>query len=248
VQSDDVEITLPSQVYAGLQRMAHTAGVPLKSVLLTAHLKVLSLLSGTTDVLTGLVSHGRPEKPDAEKTLGLFLNVLPFRFQFQEPSWHELVQQVFALERQHLSFRHYPVAHTPRPNSTLPRFDTVFNFVHFHVFKALQNLQQFTYLGGTFSDPFPYTLKANFIQHPLTSSLLLSLNYNRHTLCDEQLQAIKSCYSRVLSTIAATDTCEAWHEDEDMVEAAESACLSCPHRSADGAVSSGLLERSSSMR
>src|SRR5262249_13561787 len=47
-----------------LKELARTAGVPLKSVLLAAHLKVLHLITGSNDVLTGVASHGRPETAD----------------------------------------------------------------------------------------------------------------------------------------------------------------------------------------
>jgi non-ribosomal peptide synthetase component F len=42
-------------------------------------MKVLSSLSGQSDVLTALVYNGRPETKDGERTLGLFVNTLPFR-------------------------------------------------------------------------------------------------------------------------------------------------------------------------
>src|SRR5205823_559627 len=63
----------------GLQHLAHSAGVSVKSVLLAAHMRAMALISGQTDVTTGLVSNGRPETTDGERVLGLFLNTLPFR-------------------------------------------------------------------------------------------------------------------------------------------------------------------------
>ena len=52
-------VELSPELFDGLKALARTAGVPLKSVLLAAHLRVLSVLSGCDDVLTGVVSHGR---------------------------------------------------------------------------------------------------------------------------------------------------------------------------------------------
>src|SRR5207245_7743548 len=74
-----VDVALPPETSAALQRLAWSAGVPLKNVLLAAHMKVVSLRSGRKDVVSGLIANGRPEEPDGEKILGIFLNTLPFR-------------------------------------------------------------------------------------------------------------------------------------------------------------------------
>ncbi|HEX2268829.1 MAG TPA: condensation domain-containing protein, partial [Pyrinomonadaceae bacterium] len=93
-----------------LKELARTAGVPLKSVLLAAHLRVLNVLTGSNEVLTGIVSHGRSETADGERVLGLFLNTLPFRRRLAGGAWLELVQETFAAERELLPFRRYPMA------------------------------------------------------------------------------------------------------------------------------------------
>ena len=94
--------TIPTEVSQSLKRLGKKAGVPLKSVLLAAHLRVLSLLNNQTDVLTGLVSNGRLEETDGERVLGLFLNTLPLRLQLTGGTWLDLVRQVFATERDSL--------------------------------------------------------------------------------------------------------------------------------------------------
>ena len=38
-------------------------------------------------MLTGVVSHGRPEAIDADRVLGLYLNTLPFRMKLSDGSW-----------------------------------------------------------------------------------------------------------------------------------------------------------------
>src|SRR5262249_52052078 len=75
------------EVAEGLKLLARSAAVPLKSVLLAAHLRVLSFLSGQLDVITGLVSNSRPEENGGERVLGLFLNTLPFRLKLSGGSW-----------------------------------------------------------------------------------------------------------------------------------------------------------------
>jgi microcystin synthetase protein McyA len=202
VSSADLEMPVLSEVFTGLQNLARHAAVPLKSVLLAAHLQVLGWLSKQPEVLTGLMTHGRPEEPDAERVLGLFLNVLPLRLRLPTGSWQALVQATFQAEQELLPFRHYPIAHLPESRHRLPVFETVFNFIHFHVYQGLRELPGFEYITGKFFDPFPYTLKANFVVNPLSSQLLLSLNYNQSKLHQEHIQTIGQYYTNALTALA----------------------------------------------
>ena len=198
----DLEVTIPPVVLSGLQRLARVANVPLKSVLLSAHLKVVGVLSGQREVSTGVVCHGRLEAPDAERLLGLFLNIVPIHLQVADLPWIQLAQQTFRLERELLPFRRYPVAALARPGRRQPVFETVFNFVHFRVLQQRQGLKNLTYLGGIFIDPFPYTLKANFILQPFSCQLSCMLTYNSQLLCKDLIQAIGHGYTSVLTAMA----------------------------------------------
>ncbi|HET9307320.1 MAG TPA: condensation domain-containing protein, partial [Candidatus Sulfotelmatobacter sp.] len=125
------EIPIPTAVVEQLVRLAETEKVPLKSVLLAAHLRVLTLLCGTSDVVTGMVTNGRPEQADGERILGLFLNTLPLGLQLPGGSWRELVQSTFAAEREMLPHRWFPLAELQKQRGEV--FQAVFNYVHFHV-------------------------------------------------------------------------------------------------------------------
>ncbi|WP_186252512.1 condensation domain-containing protein, partial [Burkholderia gladioli] len=60
----ELRVTLDDSLRASLQSVANGLGVPMRSVLLAAHLRVLSMLSGKLDVTTGLVSNVRQEQDD----------------------------------------------------------------------------------------------------------------------------------------------------------------------------------------
>ena len=53
-------VPLSEELSAGLKSLAQRAGVPLKSVLLAAHVRVMGLVGNQADVLTGLVANSRP--------------------------------------------------------------------------------------------------------------------------------------------------------------------------------------------
>src|SRR4030095_4045571 len=91
-----------------LQDFARRLGVSLKSVLLAAHIKVMSSASGDSDLVTGVVTNGRLEEPDGDKVIGLFLNTVPFRVSLSGGSWEDLVRTVFDEEGQIMSHRRFP--------------------------------------------------------------------------------------------------------------------------------------------
>ncbi|WP_147373520.1 non-ribosomal peptide synthetase, partial [Gemmobacter lutimaris] len=128
------------EVLADLRALADRLGLPLRSLLLTAHLKMLALWGGTADVVSGLVTHTRPEARDAEKMLGLFLNTLPVRLRLGQESWQDLARATFAAEVDLAAHRHYPLAAIVEANGHVPPFDVMFNFIHFHVQDALAGM------------------------------------------------------------------------------------------------------------
>ncbi|WP_406217955.1 amino acid adenylation domain-containing protein [Streptomyces canus] len=95
---------------AGLRALAARARVSIKSVLLAAHLKVLSLLTEEDRFHSGLVFSARPEAPGADRVYGMYLNTLPFAFDAdRDRTWEELVREVFAHEAGMWEHRRYPM-------------------------------------------------------------------------------------------------------------------------------------------
>ena len=163
----------------------------------------MSLFSGQADVLTGLVSHGRPETAGGEKVLGLFLNTLPFRLSLDGGTWIELARQAFQVERELTPFRRYPLAQIQNDVATgSPLFETAFNFVHFHVYHGLQNLDYLKVLGAAGFEQTNLTFAANFDLDLSTSQVGLTLNYDANELSDDAVETIGSYYSGILEQMA----------------------------------------------
>ncbi len=174
----------------GLQRLVRSLAVPLKSALLAAHLRVIGLLAGQTDVVAGLLANGRPEEPDGDQVLGLFLNAVPLRLDLSGGTWEELVQSAFAAEWELLPYRRFPLAELHREYGGAV-FETVFNFTHFHVFAGLVGLDGLEVLGASApSDQtyFPLTLYLNL--DPVSTRLHLAVDYDTRELCAEQVERI----------------------------------------------------------
>ena len=207
-------IRAPAEVTAevsdGLKSLAHAIEVPLKSVLLAVHMKVLSLLTGQSDVLTGLLINGRPEEADGERVLGGFLNTVPLRMELSGATWADLAQRALAAENELLPFRRYPIQELQRVHGAEQLFDTVFNYTHFHVADRLRRIDGLEVLGVDGTEQTYYSLTAQFNMDHLSSRLELALDYRSIDLDDEQAREIAGLYSRVLAAMSADP--EARHE------------------------------------
>jgi amino acid adenylation domain-containing protein len=196
-------VSLSAEISNGLKRLANLAGAPVKSVLLAAHLKVMGLLGGQSDVLTGLVSHGRPETADAEQVLGLFLNALPFRLPLEGGTWVDLARQTFDAERELLPFRYYPMAQMRINQGGQPLFETIFNFTHFHVYQAVAEIDGIEVLSEVGSGDTGFTLVADFGLDVNSSQVTLLLTGRSSELGGEQMEAIGGYYTAALTAMAS---------------------------------------------
>jgi amino acid adenylation domain-containing protein len=205
-----IEVQVAAEVSDGLKRLAQSIEVPLKSVLLAAHMKVLSLLTTHSDVITGLLINGRPEKADGERILGAFLNTVPLRIELSGATWADLAQRAYVAENELLPFRRYPIQELQRVHSAEQLFDTIFNYTHFHVADRLRELEGLEVLGVDGSEQTYYPLTVQFNMDHLSSRIELALDYRTIELGAEQASEIAGYYSRVLAAMSADPA--AYHE------------------------------------
>ena len=144
-----------------LEQLARSRGVPLKTLLLAAHLRCLALVSGQASVTTGLVTNGRPEAEDGERLLGLFLNTLPVSATL-EGSWNQLIGQTAKAERQLLPQRRFPLARIQQMAAGRELFETAFNYNHFHIYDQLEQLDSLAIDEPTVFEYTNFPLMANF--------------------------------------------------------------------------------------
>ncbi|MDH6699333.1 non-ribosomal peptide synthetase [Streptomyces sp. MAA16] len=126
-----------AELAAGIGALAKEAGVPRRTVLLTAFHHTMSLFADRDDSVLGhsigLVTNGRPELPGADRMRGLFLNTVPFGVARPRGSWLSYLRDAFAAEQEMLPHRRVPLVRIAELRPTEPRLtDTVFNYVNFH--------------------------------------------------------------------------------------------------------------------
>ncbi|GAB3136782.1 hypothetical protein GCM10027290_01120 [Micromonospora sonneratiae] len=119
---------------SGLRRLSAAAGTSLKSVLHTAHLKVMSIVTGRRRFFSGLLCNGRPERLRGDEVFGMYLNTVPFAADTSARTWRALVQAVFAGEARLWPHRRYPLPSMQREwgNGT-PLLRVGFSYLDFHV-------------------------------------------------------------------------------------------------------------------
>ncbi|MBF3173037.1 hypothetical protein HKW72_34635, partial [Pseudomonas aeruginosa] len=133
--------TLPDGLLERLKATAAQRGLPLKSLLLAAHCLTLHLFSRSDSVVTGAISNGRPELPDADRMVGLFLNTVPVRSEIAGHSWIEVADALFRQERDGHAHRRYPLSAIQQIVGD--ELSSAFNYVNLHVLEPLWQLRDF---------------------------------------------------------------------------------------------------------
>ncbi|WP_158501869.1 non-ribosomal peptide synthetase, partial [Vitiosangium sp. GDMCC 1.1324] len=189
------------ETFAGLKQIANETTLPLKNVLIAAHTRVVALLTGRDQVVTGIIANGRPEVPGGDQVLGIFLNTIPLCMDLTGGSWHDLARAAFEAERARLPHRRFPLAQLQKSfGGGQPLFDTAFNFTHFHVLDRLRELRGLEVLDMMATDQTYFAWTAYFNVDTASTSLHIALDCNG--LGADQVESIKAHYLSVLSAMA----------------------------------------------
>jgi len=193
-------VRIAGDISTRLQQLATGLQVPMRTVLLAAHIRVLAMVSGKTDVTTGLVCNVRPERADGEKVLGLFLNTLPFRRKLQHARWTDLIRETFDAELAVMEHRHYPYFQLHLDHGRVPFYEVIFNYINFHVYDALKDSPE---IGVTDAGGFEDTGFALAVNCSYTADKGIELALSSGCLSAGQAERIAGYYVSVLSAIAA---------------------------------------------
>ena len=196
----DIDITP-----AHSQKIVHLAqslGVSPKTLFLAVHVRIIGLISGSNDIVTGLVSNGRPEQAGGEQITGLFLNTLPFRIELPHGSWLDLVKTVDEVEKRYWPHRRMPLAEIQKIQNGSPLFETDFNYVHFHIYQSTKAFKDVEFLSGRVEEETNFVLAANFSQDSENSRFEASLSLDMSVISLEQADAIAEYYETAIAQLA----------------------------------------------
>lgn len=188
---------------SGLTAMAAETEVSLKHLLLSAHAKVVAHLAGAREIVTGVISNGRPETEGSVNSLGLFLNTVPYRLDVAPGSWADLARSVLAADEVILPHRRYPLADLQKSSERAALFETSFNFVQFHVLDELRARSDIEVLDTRYFDQNTFDYFAQFSADSAAGTLELELRFNPAEFTREQVEAFVETYDRVFAAMVA---------------------------------------------
>jgi amino acid adenylation domain-containing protein len=129
-----------------LKTFAQTHQTSVKNLCFAAYLFMLGMLSYDNNVVTGLISNNRPLGEDGDKVIGCFLNTVPVRIQIpRQLTWSDYIQlidsKLVELKRyERVSFYEILRIIGEKTYDKNPLFDTMFNYVDFHVYKQAKDI------------------------------------------------------------------------------------------------------------
>lgn len=130
--------------YERLRTTTKLRNISMKNICFSAYAYVLGMLAYEDDFVVGLVTNNRPLCADGDKILGCFLNTIPVRVQnFRTGTWAEYFQRMDGKLREVKTFDRMPLQEIVRiigekSDERNPLFDTLFNFVDFHIYNEVK--------------------------------------------------------------------------------------------------------------
>ena len=190
-----------------LSAIAKSLGVQEKSVYLTIHMVLMSMISADNDVVTSFVSHSRPETSGSEKTLGLFLNSLPFRLQDVSGSYADIIRKVDRDLVLITGERHYPVSEIQRLTE-LDFSGSLFNYLDFHVYDNVDVEDDINVLSVNAFEKTNYAIKLEFTRGSDLQPLSFALIADQAVFNMAQLEIIRDYINEIVDTVAKDEFCD----------------------------------------
>ncbi|PCK09264.1 MAG: non-ribosomal peptide synthetase, partial [Alteromonadaceae bacterium] len=199
---------------ARLQTFANANNLGIKEICLAAHVYLMSLLTGDDEVLTGVVTHDRPELLDSDKVLGCFLNTIPLRMPANKSVVKvDLVNEVknyLRSVKEHEIFLGSIARIAGETNvSGNPLFDTIFNYTDFT--ETLVGQQTTTLDLETTKAPVDFTIKSAEMTNTLfdleihkvaDTGMFLQLKYSPRYFAEKEIDTAISLYLDILDAFS----------------------------------------------
>ncbi len=203
--TETYSFNLDAPFLKNLDRFASQHRTSIKNVCFTAFLVAMNMFNTSSDLVVGIAANPRPVCPDSDKVLGMFVNTIPFRITTPDHlDWLELIGQVdrkMAVLKNHDKISLFEILRIigEKSEGKSPVFDTVFNYVDFHVFGLFQgndqikiNEQLSIHSFQNSNNPFTLTVNTTF------DRFLVNVNYSASTFGREMVRHVGDYYKNIL--------------------------------------------------
>ncbi|QIB48238.1 amino acid adenylation domain-containing protein [Streptomyces aureoverticillatus] len=192
---------VPEALHVRLRALAAEHALPIKSLLFAAHCLTLGALSGTHDVTTGLLTHGRVERAHAERTAGLFLNTVPLRLDTAGASWLEVAREALGRERESHPHRRHPLSAVEEQQGS-PVLNSAFNYVHFHQLADVTRIPGLALRAVRTWEETNFPLLVNAVTEPDATRMWLRIDGDGTTVGREQAELYADHFLKILARLA----------------------------------------------
>ncbi|WP_298510748.1 non-ribosomal peptide synthetase [uncultured Kordia sp.] len=206
-QENEVENTsffVEGDLYAQLVQFSEKHNITLRSISFALYGYTLQKLTYHTDILAGIVTSARPLTKDGDKIIGCFLNSVPVRLQSKNNSLVAFVKEIDNYLKEIKQYDKISLSELSNryaeESEGNPFFDTIFNYVDFHVYEKAQFSSQEQQQQGLGIERFEQNnTYLDLIVSPIENGLFLEWNRFRTItsgltnadLVDIYVQAVK---------------------------------------------------------
>ncbi|MEU7004579.1 amino acid adenylation domain-containing protein [Nonomuraea sp. NPDC046570] len=196
------KVPLPEGLTERVRALAAQARVTTKAVLFAAHAAVLSRVTGQDRVVTGRVTNGRPETPNSDQMIGIFLNVVPMALTTRDTTWLELAQQAHQAEIESMPFRRYPFSQMLRDTDRPALFETLVDYRNMRSYGGL-TFEHLAVVDTEFFEQTNFAFTANYGVDPATGDLRLRINHDEAEISATQIETIGGYYTAAFEAMLA---------------------------------------------
>ncbi|NOU17171.1 MAG: amino acid adenylation domain-containing protein [Bacteroidales bacterium] len=182
--------------------LANEFGTNVKNIYFAAYIDIIRRFSYKKDFVVGIVSNTRPVCTDGDKILGCFLNTVPVNITLQPNITNEnFLKYIISKLNVLVFYDKLPLAEIQKlvgedSSDKNPFFDTLFNFIDFHIFNDIEETKAVDYLGikgnVRINTLFDFSIDRTFSE---TSLLLL---YTNSIITDSRAEEICNCFITTL--------------------------------------------------
>ncbi|MFD2587081.1 amino acid adenylation domain-containing protein [Croceitalea marina] len=185
-EKGSLNIKISKELLIALKDLNKRLNTPLNTILLAAHCKVISVLSGNLDVLTGYKVNSDNDNQ--------FQNIIPYRVKLRTGNWKEFIKKTEQEQKEVSVFKNHSILELENEISPLNElFETTFGF---NDTKELTNKNSVAQQKLEEEREFP--LQTTFSYQSENSLLNLNIIYNAAEFSHKQIEIISGYYISTL--------------------------------------------------